>query len=74
MNSAESSVAIKKFGSEDSPTIEFATRIDFIHHRNYIHQNPVNAGIVTDPSEYRYCSAYPGFKSIRGPQRLKPHV
>lgn len=36
--------------------------VDFVHHRNYIHQNPVERGITTDPSEYRYCSAFPGFK------------
>lgn len=35
---------------------------DFAHHRNYIHQNPVERGIVTHPSHYRYCSAFPGFK------------
>ena len=36
--------------------------MDFMHHRNYIHQNPVERQIVTDPREYRYCSAFPGFK------------
>ncbi|MGA8763412.1 MAG: transposase [Candidatus Sulfotelmatobacter sp.] len=35
---------------------------DFMHHRNYIHRNPVERGIIDDPREYRYCSAYPGFK------------
>jgi putative transposase len=35
---------------------------DFVHHRNYIHQNPVEREIVTEPSAYRYCSAFPGFK------------
>src|SRR5438552_205947 len=35
---------------------------DFIHHQNYIHQNPVARKIVNNPGEYRYCSAYPGFK------------
>ena len=35
---------------------------DFVHHRNYIHQNPVVARIVVSPPEYRYCSAFPGFK------------
>jgi len=35
---------------------------DFVHHRNYIHQNPVERGIVNEPAEYRYCSAFPGFK------------
>ena len=36
--------------------------MDFTHHRNYIHRNPVERGLVNDPREYRYCSAFPGFK------------
>jgi putative transposase len=36
--------------------------MDFMHHRNYIHRNPVERGLVNDPREYRYCSAFPGFK------------
>jgi putative transposase len=36
--------------------------VDFMHHRNYIHQNPVERHLVSQPSEYRYCSAYPGSK------------
>ena len=36
--------------------------MDFMRHRNYIHQNPVKRRIVNNPSEYRYCSAFPGFK------------
>jgi putative transposase len=43
------------------------SHVDYMHHRNYIHQNPVERGIVTDPSEYRYCSAFPGFKLDLGP-------
>lgn len=35
---------------------------DFVHHRNYIHQNPVVAHLVLHASEYRYSSAFPGFK------------
>ena len=35
---------------------------DFASHLKYIHQNPVVARIVIDPREYRYCSAFPGFK------------
>jgi hypothetical protein len=35
---------------------------DFTHHRDYIHQNPVARKIVNDPGDYRYCSAFPGFK------------
>jgi putative transposase len=34
---------------------------DFEHHRRYIHQNPVERGLVAEPSEFRYCSAFPGF-------------
>jgi putative transposase len=35
---------------------------DFQAHREYIHQNPVNRGLVETAAEYRYCSAFPGFK------------
>ncbi|MFZ0201295.1 MAG: hypothetical protein WB523_06015 [Candidatus Sulfotelmatobacter sp.] len=35
---------------------------DFMHHQNYIHRNPLERHIVTDPCEYRYCPAFPGFK------------
>jgi putative transposase len=35
---------------------------DFIVHRDYIHQNPVKRGLVETAREYRYCSAFPGFK------------
>ena len=46
---------------------------DFIHHRMYIHQNPVERQLVAEPSEFRYCSAFPGFKLDPCPQRLKPN-
>lgn len=35
---------------------------DFAGHRLYIHQNPVTAKLVTDAAEYRYSSAFPGFR------------
>ena len=35
---------------------------DFELHRGYIHRNPVKRGLVEKPQEYRYCSAYPGFR------------
>ncbi len=44
---------------------------DFAHHREYIHQNPVVRGLVAVPSEYRYSSAYPGFKLDRWPPAAK---
>ena len=44
---------------------------DFAHHREYIHQNPVARGLVSISSEYRYCSAYPGFKLDRWPPAAK---
>jgi putative transposase len=45
--------------------------VDFMHHRNYIHRNPVERRIVNDPSEYRYCSAFPGFKLNPWPPAAK---
>jgi putative transposase len=35
---------------------------DFAGHRLYIHQNPVMAKLVANPAEYRYCSAFVGFR------------
>jgi putative transposase len=35
---------------------------DYAHHREYIHQNPVKRRLVERAAEYRYCSAFPGFK------------
>jgi len=36
--------------------------VDFELHRGYVHQNPVKRRLVRNAAEYRYCSAYPGFK------------
>ncbi|MGA3194488.1 MAG: transposase [Terriglobales bacterium] len=44
---------------------------DFSHHQNYVHQNPVIAGLVLTASEYRYSSAYPGFKLDPWPPAAK---
>jgi putative transposase len=46
-------------------------RVDFELHRGYIHQNPVKRGLVQNASEYRYCSAYPGFKLDGWPTAAK---
>ncbi len=35
---------------------------DYDAHRGYIHENPVKRGLVESASEYRYCSAFPGFR------------
>jgi len=35
---------------------------DFENHKEYIHRNPLERGLVENASQYRYCSAYPGFK------------
>ncbi len=35
---------------------------DFENHRTYINENPVKRGLVQSASDYRYSSAYPGFK------------
>jgi putative transposase len=35
---------------------------DFDSHRVYIHDNPVKRGLVELAADYRYCSAFPGFK------------
>ncbi len=49
-----------KFGGFTDHRIRDAE--DFRSHRDYIHQNPAKRGLVVEPHEYRYCSAFPGFK------------
>jgi putative transposase len=47
---------------------------DFVSHKNYIHQNPVERRIVDDPREYRYCSAFPGFKLDAWPSAAEAEI
>lgn len=44
---------------------------DFEFHRGYIHRNPVKRGLVQSASEYRYCSAFPGFRLNEYPPAAK---
>ena len=44
---------------------------DFDAHRDYIHDNPVKRGLVEAAADYRYCSAYPGFKLDSWPSAAK---
>ena len=44
---------------------------DFVHHRNYVHQDSVVARLVPSASEYRYSSAFPGFKLDPWPPAAK---
>jgi putative transposase len=47
---------------------------DYMHHRDYIHRNPVERKMVADPVEYRYCSAFPGFRLDPSPSAAKAGV
>jgi len=44
---------------------------DYQSHRDYIHHNPVKAGLVKKPSEYPYSSAFPGMELDPAPPALK---
>ena len=44
---------------------------DFERHREYIHRNPVERKIAHSAVEYRYCSAFPGYKLDRWPAAAK---
>jgi putative transposase len=44
---------------------------DYQKHRDYIHNNPVKAGLVKTPSEYPYSSAFPGMEIDPAPPALK---
>ena len=41
----------------ESLSVELFTEKIFMQKLNYIHQNPVAAGLVTNPEEYKYSSA-----------------
>ena len=43
-------------------------------HLHYIHLNPVKKHLCTTPPEYRYSSAFPGWKLDPIPQWLKPQA
>jgi putative transposase len=45
---------------------------DYDLHVHYIHLNPVKRHLSNKPTEYRYSSAYPGWKLDPIPQWLKP--
>ena len=45
---------------------------DYDKHLHYIHLNPVKKDLCGSPEEYRYSSAYPGWKLDPAPQGLKP--
>ena len=44
---------------------------DYEAHREYIHENPVKRGLVLQACEYKYSSAYPGFKLDGWPSAAK---
>lgn len=45
---------------------------DYEHHRNYICENPVHAGLCGCAADYAYSSAHGGYQLDELPQRLKP--
>ena len=45
---------------------------DYDKHVHYIHLNPVKKHLCANSTEYRYSSAYPGWKLDPIPQGLKP--
>ena len=47
---------------------------DFRNHVQYIHENPVEAGLASVPEDYPYCSACPGFDLDAVPELLNPQA
>ena len=44
---------------------------DFMRHVEYIHQNPVRAGLVRNAEQYRHSSAHAGFALDSSPSALR---
>jgi len=38
--------------------VQITTEASFVHHQNYIDENPVRAGLARSAEEYPYCSTY----------------
>jgi putative transposase len=38
--------------------VQITTGASFVHHQNYIDENPVKAGLARSAEEYPYCSTY----------------
>ena len=47
---------------------------DFEKHVHYVHLNPVKRGLCERPEEYKFSSAFPGWKLDPIPQWLKPEL
>ena len=45
---------------------------DYMQHRNYIHANPVRAGLANASNEFRFSSASENYVLDEAPQGLKP--
>lgn len=52
-----SNVTEKQFWQQNNQPIEIWSLKVFEQKLNYIHQNPVVSGFVTDPIDWKYCSA-----------------
>jgi putative transposase len=65
----ESNMEIWRRGFVDHRVRDFE---DYDKHVHYIHLTPVKKHLCTSPQEYRYSSAYPGWKLEPIPQGLKP--
>jgi hypothetical protein len=57
INSAVSTIALAKVGQQNNQPIELNSNDKLDKYLNYIHNNPVEAGIVLSPEDYLYSSA-----------------
>ncbi len=48
--------------------------VEYDRMRDYIHNNPVRRGLVSDPGEYPYSSARTSLCLDEVPERLKPEL
>jgi putative transposase len=64
-----SNAEIWRRGFADHRTRDFE---DYDKHLHYIHLNPLKKHLCETPKEYRYSSAYPGWRLDPIPQWLKP--
>ena len=71
--------ARKQFGLQSFWQSSFANHrirdaADYERHRDYVHQNPVKAGLAARAEEYPYSSAFPGAQIDPAPPALKRKI
>jgi len=63
-----------QFWQQDNHPIELVTNEMMDQRLNYLHENPVRAGLVWEPADYKYSSAIDYYKQEKGLIEIQPLI